>query len=335
MKPRAFTLVELLVVIAIIGVLIALLLPAVQAAREAARRSSCQNNLKQIALGMHNYHDVLRTLPPGCLYDATHYANSAYHPVDSLGTSYCGMVGWPAFVLPFTEQTALYETIDFTKPMHTERVGQQYLEASMDSPCGDVANEVPCSKAPTFLQCPSTPAGRPKGTRKDYSVASIDRPERSRYGSTANTGANATWPFGRCVAATVFYQNSGTELASITDGTSRTIMIAEQSQVMTPVKSAIAANRDNEAQNSFLFVSHNAEGFASSTLTGDFYVLPNSMPLSNNFQYRGARSFHPLGVQVALFDGSVWFVSEKISNDPWADSFMMNIGKSSWVLDLR
>jgi prepilin-type N-terminal cleavage/methylation domain-containing protein/prepilin-type processing-associated H-X9-DG protein len=88
---RAFTLVELLVVIAIIGVLVALLLPAVQAAREAARRMQCSNNLKQLALAVHNYHDVHNFYPPEML------TNPGW--------------GWGSFILPFIEQNALYDAL--------------------------------------------------------------------------------------------------------------------------------------------------------------------------------------------------------------------------------
>src|ERR1700728_1014369 len=87
---RGFTLIELLVVIAIIAVLIALLLPAVQSAREAARRAQCINNLKQVGIAMHNYHDALSSLPPGSMA-----------VVD--GT-------WQLFILPFLEQTTLYNS---------------------------------------------------------------------------------------------------------------------------------------------------------------------------------------------------------------------------------
>ncbi len=96
-RPAGFTLIELLVVIAIIAILIALLLPAVQQAREAARRSTCKNNLKQIGIALHNYHDTHKTLPPGWV---NRTASTRGH-------------GWAAMILPFMDQANLYNDIDF------------------------------------------------------------------------------------------------------------------------------------------------------------------------------------------------------------------------------
>ena len=101
-SPQGFTLIELLVVIAIIAILVALLLPAVQQAREAARRSSCKNNLKQLGLALHNYHDTHSCLPPGWV-----------GPEDSGGTRW----GWGTLLLPYIEQGPLYDTLRPGTPM--------------------------------------------------------------------------------------------------------------------------------------------------------------------------------------------------------------------------
>lgn len=108
-RQSGFTLIELLVVIAIIAILIALLLPAVQQAREAARRSQCKNNLKQIGLALHNYNDVHNILPPGTIAPGR-------YSCDLLGNQQIKNHTVYLMILPFIEQTALYNNIDFNLP---------------------------------------------------------------------------------------------------------------------------------------------------------------------------------------------------------------------------
>ena len=104
-KRRGLTLVELLVVMAIIGILIALILPAIQAAREAARSTQCRNNLKQIGLAIHNYHDANKLMPPS-----------------RLGPQYAS---WCVLILPYLEQDALYRQWDLTKTYYQQSVAAQ------------------------------------------------------------------------------------------------------------------------------------------------------------------------------------------------------------------
>ena len=125
---RGFTLVELLVVIAIIGILIALLLPAVQAAREAARRMQCSNNMKQIGLAMHNYHDSHKALPFAC---SCCFASGRPSPYAT----------WAAMILPYMEQQPLYDRFDFRRPL-----------------VDPVNDEAVKTVVPTYI-CPSDPKG--------------------------------------------------------------------------------------------------------------------------------------------------------------------------------
>src|SRR5437016_6863396 len=128
MARKAFTLIELLVVVAIISILLGLLLPAVQKVREAANRIKCQNNLKQMGLACHQYHDTHRSFPPG-------YMARVPYPDTTPGW------GWAAFLLPYLEHENLYRQIDFRQPVEKS----------------------PAIQAPlTIFQCPSDEL--PEGT---------------------------------------------------------------------------------------------------------------------------------------------------------------------------
>lgn len=161
--PRGgFTLIELLVVIAIIAILVALLLPAVQQAREAARRSSCKNNLKQLGVALHNYHDTHRVFPPG------YVINSAFSTPCS-GSNGRNGYGWGTMILPFVEEAALYdalkaETNDFAANRDWNCTGSQ------------TAKDLVAQVIDTFV-CPSDA----KGPISNTANASGDCAAKSNY----------------------------------------------------------------------------------------------------------------------------------------------------------
>ena len=220
----AFTLVELLVVIAIIGILVSLLLPAVQAAREAARRMQCQNNLKQITLALHNYHDLHDSMPTS-MTGSDQYAD---------GTAGSGFHSWMARILPQIEQAALHERIHFEMPLADRTdysFDSEYLAYSIDPTHVDAP--LVASLIPTYL-CPSDPE-----SKIQQSVGTPSAP--SSY------AANIGWPrqsTGPGVSTPVEKQNGVIGLlnpslsdtwqqprvrfADITDGLSNTMAVAER-----------------------------------------------------------------------------------------------------------
>ena len=201
-RPRSgFTLIELLVVIAIIGVLIALLLPAVQAAREAARRSQCTNNLKQIGLAMHNYHSTNTVFPMG----------SSMGPAN-VGQNNAGWTEWSAhaLMLPYLEQTAVYNAINF-------KWAGGYGIASQINRTGYNA------RIAAFL-CPSDGTAGKRNSNSYY--ASVGTTTHSWWGGEDNGHYPPQWKAVYDVTGLFTkYQSYG--VRDVTDGTSNTVAFSE------------------------------------------------------------------------------------------------------------
>ncbi|UUO04397.1 DUF1559 domain-containing protein [Blastopirellula sp. J2-11] len=304
-RTRGFTLVELLVVIAIIGVLIALLLPAVQQAREAARRMSCTNNLKQLALSMHNYHDTLQSFPPAALASANVVAGNApvqpgHEWFSGYKVLYEGMIGWPAFVLPYVEQSALHDQIDFNRVAYAEHWWDQWYYSAEWTASGDPANKLPSELVPESFQCPSSVKDALiANSHKDYAVAAREMAENSARDGTGDG---------------IFFTNSGSRMGDIIDGTSNTFLMLEQS---TSSKRFL-----DRGSNPFFFVSHPCEGMALTGYDPTSIVFPPNMVGADWGQVmRSARSFHPGGLNAARADGSVAFVTETVDTTIWVNTF--------------
>jgi len=198
-QPRGFTLIELLVVVAIIAVLIALLLPAVQAAREAARRMQCTSNLKQLGIALHGYHDVHST-----------FAAGGWVSLPSQPNTINMNMGWSAAVLPWVEQTALYNGLN---------VSQRYNVA---------ANSTAGRTVLAIYLCPSEPRDSLWGKTPGDPFESADADYGGMYGERglSTPSSNNNPPRG----AMLF--NLNVAIAGITDGASNTIQVGEHPEAI-------------------------------------------------------------------------------------------------------
>ena len=298
-SPRkGFTLVELLVVIAIIGVLVALLLPAVQAAREAARRTQCTNNLKQIALAAHNFHDVKKHLP------------SSVRPA---GVTPLPRISGITFLLPFIEENNAYEKYDQTKNWH------------------DPVNKPVVATLIATLNCPSTPNperldGLPEASPWVPNVAS-----NTDYSPTIGVDARLlTANLVDDAGKGMIPKNEQPRMSDVLDGLSKTIMFAESAGRPYLYR---AAKRVGDLPNQRVNAggwprpasdfSVDGSSYDGSTLPGpcavnctngeDFGSTPFPHPYYGSEGSAETYAFHPGGANVAMGDGSVRLISSNIN----------------------
>ena len=317
---RGFTLIELLVVIAIIAVLVALLLPAVQQAREAARRTQCRNNLKQIGLALHNYHDTFNVFPPSYLITP----NAATAPMGpaSVNSGDSGP-GWTGLVciLPQIEQANLYNSFNISLP------------------CWDTSNAKPAlTVIPTYL-CPSANNSTTNYSILDSTGANVVfggktiTAQFSRSNYVANAGQFEVWDGAAVLASPTdlsglangpLYRNSRTQMRDVSDGLTNTVFFGEQ----TPFHSdstwvGIVPDSATCPAAKFKALSVPCDAAAAQINVHSGPGGPDEVPPvihtpnSNLGNVDEMYSQHDSGCNVLLGDGSVRFASKFISGSVW------------------
>jgi prepilin-type N-terminal cleavage/methylation domain-containing protein/prepilin-type processing-associated H-X9-DG protein len=290
----AFTLIELLVVIAIIAILIGLLLPAVQKVREAAARMQCSNNLKQIALGTHGYHDSFSRFPPGGVTEGF-----------CCGTQ--SRTNWAIEILPFLEQQALFAT--YNNAITNEASGNAFTRTQRVR-----TYECPSDASVSGMGVTLAPASGP-GSGLQYMVGSY-RAVSGRANITAplgwmDNGEGLALPQTfRGVLHTVWVAQGLNQetFNSVTDGTSNTVMFGEWQTRTNPNRRTFWA---------YTYTSYNQSSVhpASHTYLNDFTrceQISAQLGLDNRPCRRSFGSFHTNGANWAMADGSVRFIPQTV-----------------------
>jgi prepilin-type N-terminal cleavage/methylation domain-containing protein/prepilin-type processing-associated H-X9-DG protein len=284
-----FTLIELLVVIAIIAVLIALLLPAVQAAREAARRIQCVNNLKQLGLALHNYHDATLILPPGYIAAA---------PFTDAETDTSPGWSWASMILPQLEQAPLYASINFSLPVQAP------------------ANSTGAATSVAAFLCPSDQFQGPTFAVTDGFGNTVATVGASSYAaSTGDDASDTAFGFDNLGnGCGLFFRDSAIRIASITDGTSQTIMLEERAWGNAEGTWVGAVAGGYIQRGPF----NPCPGSADATYQAPCLVLAHCHMINTNADSDSglddSSSFHPAGANQLFGDGSVHFL-RSVPND--------------------
>ena len=329
---RGFTLIELLVVIAIIAVLVGLLLPAVQRARESARRIQCTNNLKQLGIALHNYHDAMKTFPPNLCPGGTNYNYAA------------GSWGVLAFLTPYVEQTNISNLMNLSLPTYTGSGAATTIAGGDPNTLKAVASIVPL-----FL-CPSD-----NGLPVDggYGVAQLGPTNYcANQGSGIDTlGGVAALAGSPLNADGVFFADSKVRIEDITDGSSNTAAFSESLLGAGPdssptllvtvdprrvygylgYTSGITLTDTACASPAFYNLSQRRQfnWYAGEIRCASYkhYYTPNSLKMDCIYNaadygytatgWKAARSLHSGGVNVLMCDGSVRFTNQQINGTLW------------------
>jgi prepilin-type N-terminal cleavage/methylation domain-containing protein/prepilin-type processing-associated H-X9-DG protein len=280
---RGFTLVELLVVIAIIGILIALLLPAVQAAREAARRSQCTNNLKQLGLALHSFHDIHRAFPPGVKQGGS----------DPTALREAGW-GWGALILPHLEESALYEQMN---------VAKDSLDIMLQDP---TRRPLIKTRLDVFL-CPSDGLVPPFNNERNFVPADKYGAGEEGYAASASyigvVGTrwvnNTEAVVQRMDAYGMLFASSRVRLNQVTDGTSNTLFVGERCWSDLSAVWVGVCNLQNN-------------GVRGVQMTMGLPRKQNSPPGGNGSAQFS--SYHPGGAMYLFVDGHVGFINDDIED---------------------